>query len=54
METNYDSMTKQSQKQFTDLKKQLESEHKNDLVEKEKQINTLKKEQDSFKMIDIA
>ena len=49
MEKNYESMTTQSQKQFTDLKKQLESGHKRDLIEKEKQIKLIKKEQDSFK-----
>jgi len=49
MGKNYDSMTKQSQKQFEDLKKQLESGHKKDLIEKEKQIKLIKKEQDSFR-----
>ena len=49
MEKNYDSMTKQSQKQFEDLKKQLETGHKKDIIEKEKQIKLIKKEQDSFR-----
>ncbi len=49
LEDNYYTMTKQNQKQFEQLEKQLEINHKKDLTEKTKQITLLKKEQDDYK-----
>ncbi len=49
MQQNYDEMSKQSQNQFSELKKQLETSHKKDLAEKEKQIKSFEKEQTKFK-----
>ena len=49
MKQNYTEMSNQSQNQFLDLKKQLESSHKKGLAEKEKQIKSFEKEQTKFK-----
>lgn len=49
LKKNYDSILKQNEKQFSEIEKQIKAVHQKEILEKGKEIASLRKEQETFK-----